>query len=475
MWPEAAITRWIADTKQLCSPPPSITSPPSAPATEQNNIRARKRRHGVAMEEEEEEEEELRLPQHNTDANVTHRPQKAPRRGNHYQRPLYDLTLQQQHQQQQQHRPATPNSTVSSSSVSLGSSSVSFKRKRGSRSPTKRLTDREYSNVLPTQRRPIKSLEEIPASLHLMIKTLTGLGKGKGVLHERDAELLPRLSGGLDPEMDAAMLARGEAAAVRDQLGQAVPWETVSHLERKAERNFKDGSPESAWNVEVHGPLLDAALLTSSHRHLLDVRDITTARIHPASLLGDATVTNKAVESKRVDFCVSVQLDLARYKPALHRIASLNHTDYNPLRYQPIAISIETKSYGPNDPQAILQLTTWGCAQLVLLQSFRRVDHSNSVRHPHPPALPLIVVAGHTWTLHLLHVRSWEAGREQESEATLWMGVEIGNTRSAAGIYALVACLQYLFDWTQTVYRRWFEDEILNPLANGSGSWEHLG
>jgi hypothetical protein len=305
--------------------------------------------------------------------------------------------------------------------------------------------------------------------LRELVKALKRLGNERGILYEGHGVSLSQLKRGFDSDDDEAIFARGDAVNARTALGKAPTLEWIERIQTKAERNSKNGASESAWNNDVHGPLLEEALYYSCHRDALLAATITTARIHPSALIGaslpkaDSAIGH--VNSKRVDFCIALKMNKATETAAMRSAASLNHTDYNAVRCNPIAISIETKCFGADDPEAILQLTTWGCAQVTFLRQFYRYDDISVT--PLPP-LPMILIAGHSWTLCFLHVADPEAS---EGGAILWTGLEIGNTRSALGIYCIIACLQYLYDWVEKVYRPWFESQISDPLVEGLGTF----
>jgi hypothetical protein len=164
-----------------------------------------------------------------------------------------------------------------------------------------------------------------------------------------------------------------------------------------------------------------------------------------------------------MEFCVALKLE----KPTEDAVVqagteSLNHTDYTPVLLRPIAVSMETQAVGTSDSEALLQLTTWGRTQLKFLKSFR----SNQDRLPIPP-LPMILVTGHVWKAYFLHIDPHQSG--QTEMAILWEGHELGQTNTVLGIFSIVACLQYLYEWVHTEYRPWFEKDILQPLMDGVG------
>lgn len=72
---------------------------------------------------------------------------------------------------------------------------------------------------------------------------------------------------------------------------------------------------------------------------------------------------------------------------------SINHTDYEPLRYLPIAISIKTKSPDGSEMEGSLQMGVWHAAQWNMLQTMER-DEDRPLEF-----LLGIIIVGHEWFL----------------------------------------------------------------------------
>ncbi|EME76978.1 uncharacterized protein MYCFIDRAFT_112645, partial [Pseudocercospora fijiensis CIRAD86] len=73
----------------------------------------------------------------------------------------------------------------------------------------------------------------------------------------------------------------------------------------------------------------------------------------------------------------------------------LNQTDYGPVRYNPIAVSIETKTNLEAGADAQVQLTTWCTAQVHQLRTLLRAAGKPEASIP---PLPLVMVLGHDWS-----------------------------------------------------------------------------
>jgi hypothetical protein len=130
----------------------------------------------------------------------------------------------------------------------------------------------------------------------------------------------------------------------------------------------------------------------------------TTAKIHP-SAFKPRNANGTMFQGKMVDYAIC--LEYPRVEPMFGRIRStlqleptnlqyINHTSYEPVRFRPIAISIETKVTG-NETEATTQLSVWAVAQFKRLQSIiRRSGKSSEMT-----VLPLIHVQGHRWFVTL--------------------------------------------------------------------------
>ena len=104
-------------------------------------------------------------------------------------------------------------------------------------------------------------------------------------------------------------------------------------------------------------------------------------------------------DSKKADFAIvlelpaSVERNLARTE-----IQSINQTEYEPLRYAPIAVSIETKrSLGADD--ALKSLSIWVSAQISVTRNLLTKVGRPGVQIP---PLPVLLVLVHDWELAIM-------------------------------------------------------------------------
>lgn len=339
------------------------------------------------------------------------------------------------------------------------------KRSRRTGSSLKQSSDRQYALY------PIRTAVADMENVSMLSKALQDLARPLKAI-SRDIAVLPRACD--TPAMRKAVVVedvgesvfRGDGAECAGNMSSAgdlgdtiTPLEAVHELVRKAAHCKRDGAYESAWNCEVHYPLLEMARRCSRHADKVSWHNITNACIHPASLVPSLRDKEK-VQSRKVDFGLSIQLSylmkkrLAQYG---QRGLQLNQTDYRPIMYDPLAISIETKLPDEGGSEARAQLLTWAEAQLrqlrILLQ---QAGHPNWQDLPIPP-LPLLFVQGCDWTVWCFEDRGEDAVFYDQ-------GIKFGRTTSVMGTYRVIAGLQVLMEWTMNVWWPWIREHILRRL-----------
>lgn len=131
----------------------------------------------------------------------------------------------------------------------------------------------------------------------------------------------------------------------------------------------------------------------------------TTAKIFPPAL-HIKNVSGSRMGTKLVDYAICIKGDLI--EPMLNRIMNIlrfeppdsqyiNHTAFEPLRFQPIAVSIESKIASGNEAEATTQLSVWVLAHFKRLQGI--IKHSGVTSEM--PVLPLINIQGEEWVVTL--------------------------------------------------------------------------
>lgn len=143
--------------------------------------------------------------------------------------------------------------------------------------------------------------------------------------------------------------------------------------------------------------------------------------------------------------------------------AVVNHTNYDGLREQPVAVAIETKRPSEGLDGASLQMGIWLNAHWSFLS---HLDHlargaapldaisQTDCKSPElPDFLPGIITTGHDWHFILTTV--------QGEKMTLWRKLTLGSTSSPLGVYQIVCALQVLRQWTEDTYWPWLRERIM--------------
>ncbi|KAF4951268.1 hypothetical protein FSARC_12967 [Fusarium sarcochroum] len=164
-----------------------------------------------------------------------------------------------------------------------------------------------------------------------------------------------------------------------------------------AKSRQKGGAAESAWNLDVHGPLLELALkpFRSLNREIL-----THARISRPFVPEMRTDSfYNMISSKMIDFGITVQPSVSTAQhirtvldAVPHDKHSINPTTYGLIRYEPIAVPMETKIATGHVEEARVQLGLWVAAWHKRMSALRTSNEQIIT-------LPLIMVVEHEWKL----------------------------------------------------------------------------
>ncbi|KAF5023709.1 hypothetical protein F66182_4230 [Fusarium sp. NRRL 66182] len=221
-------------------------------------------------------------------------------------------------------------------------------------------------------------------------------------------------------------------------------------IEQAAKRCHVEEASEAAWNVDVHGPLLELALepFPSLSRHVL-----TQARIsRPFVPKMKATSHYDFTRSKMIDWGIRLHPSPSTAAhireillPLPENQHSVNQSTYGPVRFDPIGVSIETKTANGGAEDARLQLGVWVAAWHQRMRAFMRSDRGIVT-------LPLILVLEHKWQLLFACDRG--------SHIDIVESVDIGDTRGLMGMYTVLSVLRTLASWMQSEYAIWIENLV---------------
>ena len=170
-----------------------------------------------------------------------------------------------------------------------------------------------------------------------------------------------------------------------------------------ADECLRLGHSEASWNLEVHGPLLKLAV--SQHRcvrrELLTTASISSPFVPAMRARGG----DDFAASKMVDF--ALWLAISRTDPLAaairdavnalpYNMRGVNQTIYGPVRYAPIATSIETKTVGTAE-EGRVQLGVWTAAWHKRFEAFLAA-RGGSVKWT-IVTLPLLLIVENEWKL----------------------------------------------------------------------------
>jgi hypothetical protein len=181
-------------------------------------------------------------------------------------------------------------------------------------------------------------------------------------------------------------------------------------------------------------------------------------------------ISGDVFKSKMIDFTINLipngETDdlirrLLRYQPP--DLQTINQTAYSPVRFEPIAISIETKTPDASQGEAKMQLGVWVAAHFNRL---RMLSHEDPVSL----TLPLLYVSGTQWFLlfacdsaqqivccFLICLACQLLTFQQELLGKLF----VGDTDTIVGCYKLLVTLRCLCGWVTTTFKDWFKLKVL--------------
>lgn len=200
---------------------------------------------------------------------------------------------------------------------------------------------------------------------------------------------------------------------------------------------------EPSWNELVHSQMLKQAVLS---RPGFGYYNITTARVTKELVPGNEY--GELLKGKMIDFAVTLGPPLIPTAPVIKRLASshsrlrrtCNPSDYSPLCYEPVVLSLETKSPDGGSEDGEVQLSVWAMAYFNRLRQL--------VRDPVTMTLPLLLITDARWNLYF--------ASDLADEIHLIHAVDIGSTANILGCYTILEALRALFDWVEQNFVPWF-------------------
>ncbi|KAI0406669.1 hypothetical protein F4802DRAFT_557049 [Xylaria palmicola] len=221
---------------------------------------------------------------------------------------------------------------------------------------------------------------------------------------------------------------------------------------------------EASWNEQVHGRMLELAVL---HIPGVGVENITRANIakeflppmsdhqkfsSPGSKLIDYAMVLQPLDSPSAgsdrNSDSNKRLALSRIRSFLDMLVypSFNQSSYAPLCDMPSGIFIETKINSQKSSEAIAQLGIWLSSWYSRVSEFPRSDESKRLASP---VLPILQVASASWDL-------WFAF-DMDSYYEICGPINIASTDELIDAYRLLGVLRILANWMATDFYDWVD------------------
>jgi hypothetical protein len=251
--------------------------------------------------------------------------------------------------------------------------------------------------------------------------------------------------------------ANGDLDDLEDYVATAPNGKTPEQLmdEFKAMREIRDETSwcktkhlhEPSWNELVHSRMLKQAVLG---RPGLSYYNITTARVIKELVPGNEY--GELLKGKMIDFAVT--LGSPRIPPAniINRLAAsprklqrtTNPSDYSPLCFEPVVLSIETKSPAGGNENGEVQLSVWAMAYFNRLRQL--------VQDPVAMTLPLVLITDARWKLYF--------ASDLAHEILLIDAVDFGTTADIIGCYTILEALKVIFRWVEETFAPWYLEGV---------------
>ncbi|KAK7432213.1 hypothetical protein QQZ08_001158 [Neonectria magnoliae] len=296
------------------------------------------------------------------------------------------------------HRNDDPTTPTRSTKTSTTGASKSAR----SRSPVKNMADLALAEK-PVRFTYLKSRGDLPADVKNLLNHIKTVGSGRGIVPVPVVDIVQDSLGVMDPDVtDDNSYSRnpwvvGNGA---DDISWDVndEFKTLQKVAHRTELCISENVSEASWNTRVHDLLLDVAL-TPFHG-CVSHWDVTRAPITKTYLPRHGSGID--LQAKMVDFCITLDGEPTRRQVVEHlRSAnhkSISHSDYQPLRFRPIAISIETKTPDGSTEEAKAQLSVWTSAYILRL---RELTATSQKAAGLGITLPVINIKGGQWELLL--------------------------------------------------------------------------
>ncbi|KAJ8128780.1 hypothetical protein O1611_g4852 [Lasiodiplodia mahajangana] len=256
-----------------------------------------------------------------------------------------------------------------------------------------------------------------------------------------------------------------------------------------AKSSTEQGRHETAWNHLVHTPMLDLAFGMAGSQVVVEpamtatiaknsvprLRRRIDAACDTASLAWSVPNSSSVAQSedsdtpqqnnsdrKKVDYVLVANISDAKLKTVIHSTVldmgvsghgtHFNQTEYLPLRYNPVAVTIETKVKSSiRDP--LLQLGIWVAAwheRMAQVRTFRSqavkltAEERVQLFSTRLVSVPLIVVNSFDWEVYF--------ACDNQSSVSMYGPMSLGSTKTLLSAYVLLTSLEAIGKWVGTTF-----------------------
>jgi hypothetical protein len=252
-----------------------------------------------------------------------------------------------------------------------------------------------------------------------------------------------------------------------------IPFSHVEMIVGQARECSDNDDVEAGWDSLVNGPLLLFACHVSRHHGQINSANLTSAR----PLAQSESDHGAADAGKMVNFGIYLQTT-DKLKAAYREVRpgadgesrNFNHMDADPIARKPLVISIETLQGEQRGFQADLKLSLWVKSHFARLADLRKRTLKFGDR---TVWLPLLKVVGPVWYLLLACGNYNDEG--ELFYTTVYSRHQLGDITTYHGFFQVFATLLELINWSETIYRPWFEDWVTSESdqeADAGADWD---
>jgi hypothetical protein len=220
-------------------------------------------------------------------------------------------------------------------------------------------------------------------------------------------------------------------------------YETMRKIQKATLRCESEKLHEPSWNDWIYSRMLRQILKSRSG---FDNFNITSARV--VEELVPANIYGEVLKTGMIDYAVTLGPPLLPEALVTQRLtASLgelkrtcNPSEYEPLCFKPVALSLQTIAPDGNIVDGRVQLAVWAMAYFNRLRQL--------FQSPVTVTLPMLLMNGLDRKLYFAH--------DLDEKIRFIKALDIGSTSNILGCYTISAALNPIFDWVEKTFVPWY-------------------